>query len=120
MKSKARFSGLQLAPNERIELHRPEDADGKGLASEPGASLPGRRPVQLLDPARPTVPMKMSPSARGDYEYVREGTANIFCIVEPLTGRRLTYASANAKAEPSAARARRSLAAAAARARSTW
>ena len=26
---------------------------------------------------------------------MREGTANVFCIVEPITGRRLTYASPN-------------------------
>lgn len=31
---------------------------------------------------------------RVDYEYIRKGTANIFCIVEPLTGRRLTHATA--------------------------
>lgn len=55
------------------------------------------RPVQLLAPARPTVPMRPGQPARVDYEYVREGTANIFCIVEPLTGRRMTYASANRK-----------------------
>lgn len=53
------------------------------------------RPVQLLDPARPPVPMRPGRHARIDYEYVRAGTANVFCIVEPLTGRRLTYASAN-------------------------
>lgn len=55
------------------------------------------RPVQLLDPARPSVAMRSAQPLRFDYEYVREGTANIFCIVEPLTGRRLTYASANRK-----------------------
>jgi len=55
------------------------------------------RPVQLLDPARPDLPMRAGRPRRSDYEYVREGTANIFCIVEPLTGRRLTYASANRK-----------------------
>lgn len=53
------------------------------------------RPVQLLDPARPDVPMRPGRTRRSDCEYVREGTANIFCIIEPLTGRRLTYASAN-------------------------
>src|SRR5204862_5975821 len=64
--------------------------------SEPVVCL-DERPVQLLDPARPSQPMRPSRPARVDYEYVREGTANIFCIVEPLTGRRLTYASANRK-----------------------
>jgi hypothetical protein len=53
------------------------------------------RPVQLLDPARPGLPIRPGRPARTDYEYVREGTANVFCIVEPITGQRLTYASAN-------------------------
>lgn len=65
-------------------------------ASEPVVCL-DERPVQLLDPARPGVAMRPGRAARVDYEYVREGTANIFCIVEPLTGRRLTYASRNRK-----------------------
>lgn len=34
-------------------------------------------------------------NARRDYEYRRHGAANAFCIVEPLTGRRLTHATAN-------------------------
>lgn len=55
------------------------------------------RPIQLLDLARPGIPMKPGRNRRTDYEYVRAGTANIFCIVEPLTGRRLTYASKNRK-----------------------
>jgi hypothetical protein len=62
--------------------------------SEPVVCL-DERPVQLLDPARADVPMRPGRPRRSDYEYVRAGTANIFCIVEPLTGRRLTYASAN-------------------------
>jgi hypothetical protein len=33
--------------------------------------------------------------ARRDYEYVRRGTANVFCIIEPKEGRRLTYATKN-------------------------
>jgi transposase len=53
------------------------------------------RPVQLLDPARRGLPIQPGRPARTDYEYVREGTANVFCIVEPITGSRLTYASAN-------------------------
>jgi hypothetical protein len=64
--------------------------------SEPVVCL-DERPVQLHDPARPGVAMAPGRPGRIDYEYVREGTANIFCIVEPLTGRRLTYASANRK-----------------------
>jgi hypothetical protein len=55
------------------------------------------RPVQLLDPDRPDVPMRACQPRRSDCEYVREGTANILRILEPLTGQRLTYASANRK-----------------------
>jgi len=55
------------------------------------------RPVVLRDHARPGEPMQPGRLARTDYEYVRYGTANIFCIVEPLTGRRLTFATANRK-----------------------
>ena len=53
------------------------------------------RPVQLLDPARPSLPIRPGKPPRVDYEYVRVGTANVFCIIEPITGRRLTYASPN-------------------------
>ena len=53
------------------------------------------RPVVLHDSARPSISMAPGKIARTDYEYVRRGTANIFCIVEPLTGRRLTHATAN-------------------------
>src|SRR5205085_10044286 len=50
------------------------------------------RPVVLREDARRAVPMKPGRLARRDYEYVRCGTANVFCIVQPLTGRRLTFA----------------------------
>ena len=67
-------------------------------ASEPVVCL-DERPVQLHDAFRPSVPMRPGRVGRSDYEYVRAGTANIFCIVEPKTGRRLTYASANRTAK---------------------
>lgn len=51
------------------------------------------RPVVLRSSERPGVEMKPGQPTRTDYEYVRQGTANIFCIVEPLTGRRLTHAT---------------------------
>jgi transposase len=67
------------------------------------------RPVVLHDAARAGTPMKSNRVARTDYEYVRKGTANIFCIVEPLTGRRLTHATANRKG-PAFAQALRKIA----------
>jgi DDE superfamily endonuclease len=51
------------------------------------------RPVQLLDSARPGTPMAAGKLARCDYEYTREGTANVFCIVEPKRGRHHTHAT---------------------------
>ena len=51
------------------------------------------RPVALRDTERAGMPMAPGRTARTDYEYVRKGTANVFCIVEPKTGRRLTHAT---------------------------
>ena len=53
------------------------------------------RPVQLHDSARDGTSAKPGTPARLDYEYVRRGTANVFCIVEPATGFRLTHATKN-------------------------
>src|ERR1700678_3121445 len=65
-------------------------------ATEPVVCL-DERPVQLHAPARPVVPMRPGRPAKADYEYVRKGTANIFCVVEPKIGRRQTHATKNRK-----------------------
>lgn len=57
------------------------------------------RPVQLHDDARAAMPLVPGRERRPDYEYKRRGTANVFCIVEALTGRRLTYATKNRTGE---------------------
>src|SRR6185295_13058708 len=41
------------------------------------------RPVQLLDAERPGRAMRPGRLTKRDYEYVRKGTANIFCVVDP-------------------------------------
>ena len=64
---------------------------------EPVVAL-DERPVQLLGSARPGTPMAPGRIARRDYEYVRHGTANIFCIVAPKLGGHLTHATRNRKA----------------------
>jgi hypothetical protein len=66
-------------------------------AAEPVVAL-DERPVVLRDAARPGRPGAPGRVARPDYEYVRRGTANIFCIVEPKVGRHMTYATSNRKA----------------------
>jgi hypothetical protein len=55
------------------------------------------RPVVLRTSEREPIAMRPGRPPRTDYEYVRQGTANIFCIVEPKTGRRLTHATSNRK-----------------------
>jgi DDE superfamily endonuclease len=64
---------------------------------EPVVAL-DERPVQLLDSARPGRAATPGKFARRDYEYVRLGTANIFCVVEPRGGRHWTHATRNRKA----------------------
>src|SRR5438552_18312405 len=44
--------------------------------------------VQLIGETRTPLPTAPGRPARIDYEYVRNGTANIFLWVEPLAGRR--------------------------------
>ncbi len=47
------------------------------------------RPVQLLGETRIPVPAQPGQPARYDYEYVRNGVANLFLACEPLTGQRM-------------------------------
>lgn len=53
------------------------------------------RAVQLHGEKRPGSPAKPGEPARYDYEYVRRGTANIFCAVEPLAGKHITRVTKN-------------------------
>ena len=86
-----------------LELYaKPEDS------AEPVVCL-DERPVQLLEAERAGRTMRPGRVAKRDYEYVRKGTANIFCIVEPRSGRRHTHATRNRKA-PAFARALRKVA----------
>jgi len=48
------------------------------------------KPKQLLGDERMPIPMKPGRSEKYDYEYVRNGTANIFMAVEFKTGKRMT------------------------------
>jgi hypothetical protein len=43
---------------------------------------------QLIGDARPPLPVRPKSPAKEDYEYVRNGTANLFLAFEPLTGKR--------------------------------
>src|SRR3954469_17746578 len=45
-----------------------------------------QRPVQLTADTRPSSPARPGRPARDDYEYKRDGTANLFGAVEPKAG----------------------------------
>jgi hypothetical protein len=45
--------------------------------------------VQCLSDKRKTIRVRNG-SVRRDYEYIRRGTVNVFCAVEPLAGRHIT------------------------------
>ncbi|MBI4678550.1 MAG: IS630 family transposase [Elusimicrobia bacterium] len=56
------------------------------------------KPVQLLKECRgPIRADKPGKIMKRDSEYVRNGTANVFCVVEPKAGRHLTAATKNRK-----------------------
>ncbi len=44
------------------------------------------KPVVLHEDVRPSIPMKEGQPKRVDYEYRRNGTANVFCGIEPKAG----------------------------------
>ena len=48
------------------------------------------KPKQLIEDSRPPIPMKPGKPERYDYEYIRNGKANIFMAVEPKHGKRFT------------------------------
>jgi len=56
------------------------------------------KPVQLLEDARKSI-VADKPGAifKRDYEYVRGGTANVFCAVEPKAGKHFTRVTKNRK-----------------------
>ena len=68
------------------------------------------KPVQCLDEKRQTIRVRNG-SYRRDYEYIRRGTANVFCVMEPKAGRHFTRATKNRK-KPAFARMLRRLASA--------
>jgi DDE superfamily endonuclease len=56
------------------------------------------KPVTLHADVRPASPAAPGREARRDNEYERCGTANVFCAVEPKTGRHFTFPTPNRSA----------------------
>lgn len=52
------------------------------------------KPKQLIGEKRQPLPMRPGSPEKYDYEYVRQGTANIFMAVEPKGGKRYTKVTA--------------------------
>jgi transposase len=73
------------------------------LARPPNPAAPvvalDERPVQLLDSERPGRRAAPGKVARRDYEYIRKGVANTYCIVAPHEGRHFSHATPNRKAK---------------------
>jgi hypothetical protein len=58
------------------------------------------KPVVLHEQTRPVQPLAPGRPERRDYEYVRQGTANLFVLVEPLAGwRHVTPTARRTKAD---------------------
>lgn len=55
------------------------------------------RPVQLLNDTREPLPMKSGQVKRYDFEYKRQGTANLFVMCQPLLGWREVKATEKRK-----------------------
>ncbi len=55
------------------------------------------RPVQLLSDTREPLPMQSGQVKRYDYEYKRQGTANLFVMCQPLAGWREVKATSQRK-----------------------
>ena len=56
------------------------------------------KPIQLLEDVRSPVSLSPGHPYRPDYEYKRNGTANVFVAIEPLTGRLFLKPTPNRKA----------------------
>jgi len=48
------------------------------------------KPKQLVEDSRTPIPMQTGKAEKYDYEYIRNGSANIFVAVEPRHGKRIT------------------------------
>jgi hypothetical protein len=58
----------------------------KPLAEREPVVCVDEKPVVLHKDTRPTTPLQRGRVARRDYEYLRCGTANVFCGIEPKAG----------------------------------
>ena len=55
------------------------------------------KPIQLLSDLKEPIPIQEGRIKKKDYEYKRNGTANVFCVVEPKGGKHITKITPNKK-----------------------
>ena len=91
-------------PDRRGRLRGVHGGCARALRRASGPRLPGvcfdEVPVQLIGEKRAALPMRPGRPERIDYEYIRNGTCNVFVMVEPLRGwRHLTVTERRANAD---------------------
>jgi DDE superfamily endonuclease len=75
-------AGFVAAMEDVLEVYaRPRDEKRPVVCLDEGGK-------QLIGDVRPPLPVRPGNAARVDYEYQRNGTANLFLAFEPLAGRR--------------------------------
>jgi hypothetical protein len=72
---------------------------GRPWDSEEPVICLDEKSIQLLEDFRPAKLARPGRAGRQDSEYVRRGTGNVFCGVEPQAGRHLTWVTKNRKAD---------------------
>ena len=81
-----------IAPNHNGEFvaHMEDVLDVYHIPYNPNIPMVcmDEQPVQLIKEKRNPIPAQKGKPERGDYEYERNGTANIFMFTEPLSGYR--------------------------------
>lgn len=55
------------------------------------------KPVQLLKEVKPPSSAQPGMISKQDYEYIRKGTANVYCLIEPKAGKHFSKVTPNRK-----------------------
>lgn len=88
----------ELTPEYAAKMEDVLDVYEKPLNHREPVVCLDERPIQLLDDARkPIAADRPGLIFKRDSEYVRKGTANVFCAVEPKAGRHFTRVTKNRK-----------------------
>ena len=84
----------KLTPEYRHRMYALLDLYARPLPKDEPLVCVDEKSKQLLKHSRAPLPMVPGTPLREDYEYVREGTRNLFVAVEPRAGRRIVVVTA--------------------------